>query len=85
MNQFKFIRIQENCTTMRRKEHFNSGNPNLYLKTLKSIQDLYGDYEAKNTVIVDESMEKHAYNEKGNYIITKTFSYGDENGTVLLD
>ena len=70
VNQFKFILTREYCTTMQRKEHYGTGNWNLYIKPLKSIWDVYGDYDAKNTVIIDDSMEKHVCNGKGNYIIT---------------
>ena len=74
MEQFKLILTREHCPSMQRKEYSSSGNPNLYLKPLESILNLYGDYDAKNTVIVDDSMEKHACKDKGNYIITQSFS-----------
>ena len=53
------------------------------MKPLKSVWDLYGDYDARNTIILDDSMEKHARNNRGNCIITKAFSYGDIDDTFL--
>ena len=85
MEEFKFIRTQEDCTTMRRKEYSRRGNPNLYLKPLKATWDLYDDFDAKNTIIIDYLMGKHACNGKGNCIITKTFSYDDLNDTFLSE
>ena len=68
---------------LRRKNRFVNSNPNLYTKPLKSIWDLYGDYDARNIIIIDHSMEKHAYNKRGNCMITKTFSYDNVNDSFL--
>lgn len=56
MVKFKFIRAQEDYTTFPRKNHSRSGNPKLHTKPLKFFRDLYGDYDGRNKVIVDDSM-----------------------------
>ena len=46
---------------------------------------LKGGYDASNTMVVDDSKGKHAYNDGGNYVITKYYNYGDVNDIFLLD
>ena len=50
---------------MQRKEHYGSGNPNLYLKPLKNLWDVYGNYDPIDIVIIDDWMLKHSCNGKG--------------------
>ena len=85
MEDFKFIWTQEYFTTFQRNNLSSNGNQNLYLKPLKIIWDLYGDYDDRNIVIIDDLIQKHAYNGRGNCIITKTFSYDDANDNSLSD
>jgi len=46
---------------------------------------LKGAYDAKNTLIVNNSKEKHVCNDERNYVITKGYNCDNVNQTYLLD
>lgn len=69
---FKVILTQDECHTIPRKGYGGFGNPYVYLKALTKVWEIWmGGYDARNTMIVDDSKETHVFIDEGNYIITK--------------
>lgn len=83
--QFKVILTQYDCDTILRKGYVVFGNPHVYLKHLNKVWAiLMGSYDARNTVIVDDSKEKHVNNHGDNYFIIKGYACDDVIDTYLL-
>ena len=85
--QFRVILTQDNCCPTQREGYDgNVGNPYVHLKPLNKVWEILIDgYDDRNTVIVDDSKEKHVFNDEGNCIITKSYTCHDVNDTFLLD
>ena len=86
MKQFKVIMTQDYCDIISRKGYADFENPHVYLKPINKVwKMLKGGYDARNTMVVDDSKGKHACNDRGNYVIKKYYNYGDVNDIFLLE
>jgi len=86
MEQFKGILTQDVWDTISRKGYGGVGNLHVYLKPSTKVWEiLKGDYDARNTTIVDDSKENCVCNDEGNYVIIKGYNCDDVSDTYLLD
>ena len=71
--QIRVILTHDDCSCISREGYHGDGNPNVFLKPLTKFWNiLIHGYDATNTVIVDDSKEKHVCNNEGNFTIWMT-------------
>ena len=81
---FRVILIEDYCSPIYREGFDGDVNPYVFLKPLIKVWDiLIHGYDARNTIIVDDTKERLVCNEEGNRIITKNYTCHNANDTFL--